>query len=784
MAKNLLLIALRLLLKQKTNSIIKIGGLSVGFTCCVLIVLYVHFEYSYDSFHTRRNNIFRIVEDTETSNGTVQRATAAGPVGPTLVTEFAEVIRYARFEGTSMLMKYGENHFQEDRLYFADSTVFDLFTFPLIDGDPRTALARPQTIVLTKTAAQRYFHGEDPMGKEMMIDNEIPFTVTGIMEDVPGNSHLQFDMLLSLSTRGSKFLNTWTWGAYTYIEAEPSAVDKILEQFTSVHNTELLSEGVKKKTLTAQALEDIHLYSKRAGEAGVPGNASNLLLYSVVALLILIIACVNFINLTTAQAATRAREVGIRKVVGGTSGQLANQFLTESLLLSVAAALIAFALSYLLLPMFSGITGTPMSFAPLYNPIAIGIFALSSMLIGCLAGWYPALVLSGFRPAGVLKGTFKTQQAGFLREGLIVIQFSISIALVVGTIAIFSQLNFMRTKDLGYDKEQVLVIYFGDDGDVQEKTETIKQELLRNGFLRGATSSSHVPGRDVGKTRIEMTSVDGENRSLDVSLFAVDHEFIPFYKLELVAGRAFSTGMDSDGLMVNESALRQLGFEKPEDIVGRETTVRGVTGRVIGVIKDFHYASLHKTIEPMLLRMRAKSLSFISLKIEAGGASMIPTLEEQWKQLAPTRPFDYFFLDEQFDRQYRADQQFGRLFGASAIISIVLACLGLFGLVSFIVEQRTKEIGIRKVLGASVSGVVALLSTNFMKLIGISIIIASSVSWYVMDRWLEAFPYRIEMQWWMFVIAGGMGLIVALLTISLKSIKAAMADPVKSLRSE
>lgn len=813
MAKNLLLVAIRLLFKQKTNTLIKIGGLAVGFTCCVLIILYIHFEYSYDSFHRKRANIFRVVEDVTLATGKTERASAPGPVGPTLVNEFGEVLNYSRFNGTSMLMRQGDNHFQEDHICFADSTVFDVFTFPFVQGDPQTALTKPTSIVLTRKAAHRYFGAQDPMGKEMIIDNEFRFTVTGVIEDFPPNSHLQFDMLLSMSTLGPDFLNPWTWSAYTYIEAAPGVsietLNQRLSQFASAHKHEMLAGGEKERTLSAQPLEDIHLHSKRAGEPGVPGSRSNLLLYSIVALLVLTIACVNFINLTTAQAATRAREVGIRKVVGGTRTQLANQFLTESVLLSMSAAAIAFGAAFLLLPAFSRLAGTPLSFEPLYRPVNIAIYLLLSLAIGCLAGWYPALVLSGFRPAAVLKGSFKTSHRGFLREGLIVAQFSISIALVVGTIAVFSQLDFMQTRDLGYDKEQVLVIYFGDDSDVQSKTETIKQELLRSPDLRSAAASSNVPGREPGKARVEMISPDGEMKTAEVGLFAVDHDFIPFYKLEVVAGRAFSPGVTSDaaGLMVNEAALRQLGFGKAEDILDKDLTVRGVMGKVIGVVKDFHYASLHKAIEPMVMRVRAKSLSYLSLKIEArsisgiashneggwnfigrdataGGSSMIAALEDQWKQLAPTRPFDYFFLDEQFDRQYRADRQFGQLFGTSAVISIVLACLGLFGLVSFIVEQRTKEIGIRKVLGASVAGVVALLSMNFMKLIGLSIVIATAVSWYAMDLWLQGFPYRVEMQWWMFGLAGGMGLVVALITISLKSIKAATANPVNSLKSE
>lgn len=789
MIKNLFLVAVRLLFRQKTNTIIKAGGLAVAFTCCLLIILYVRFESSYDSFHRQADHIFRIVEDVTLPSGKTGLASARGPVGPALVREFPELTTYTRLNGASMLFKYGENHFQEDNIYFADPTVFEVFTFPFLKGDPQTALTKPNSIVFTKTAAGRYFGGGDPMYKEIIVDNEVRFTVTGVIDDIPANSHLSFDILLSMSTRGDQFLNSWIWSAYTYVVAEgttPEAVQQRLSHFASAHQSQLLSAGESERVLLAQPLKDIHLYSKRAGEPGTPGNASNLLLFSIIAALVLLIACVNFVNLTTAETAGRAREVGIRKVIGGTRAQLVNQFLMESVLLSMAAGIFAFGAASLLLPFLHGMTGIVISANLLHLPGTLALCLVVPVAVGCVAGWYPAFVLSGFRPATALKGSLKASQPGVLRQGLIVIQFSISIALAVGTITVFTQLNFMQNKDLGYDKEQVLVIYFGDDSDVQAKTETIKQEFLRSPHLSGSAASSNVPGRDPGRARVEMTSAAGDMKTLDAGLFAVDHDFISFFNLAVVAGHSFSPGIssDSEGLMVNESALGQLGFERADDILGREMTVRGVKGKVIGVVKDFHYASLHRPIEPMVMRMRSKSLSYISLKIESGATSIIPALERQWKQLAPTRPFDYFFLDQQFDRLYRADRRFGQLFGTAALISIILACLGLFGLVSFIVQQRTKEIGIRKVLGASVAGIVALLSTNFMKLVGVAIIIATAGSWYVMTLWLRGFAYRVEMQWWMFVLAGGMGTIVALVTISLKSVKAAMANPADVLRKE
>lgn len=787
MTKNLFLVALRVLRKNKANTIIKAGGLALGFTCCVLIVLYVHFESNFESFHRNGENIYRVVETVALDAGTTEVASAQGPVGPTLVSEYRDIVRSTRLNRASMLMRYKESHEQEDNVYFADSTLFQVFSFSVLSGDAVACLAKPNSIVLTRKSTQRYFGSEGPIGKVMIIDNEFPFTVTAIVDDIPANSHLQFDMLLSMSTRGSAWLNTWEWSAYTYIQTEPGTSIESLRQkltrFELTHQQEMLSKGEKKRTLDVQPLSDIHLHSKRAGEPGLPGNPSNLLLFSVVAALVLIIACVNFINLTTAQASNRAKEVGIRKVIGSTRAQLANQFLMESVLLGLTASIIAFAAAYVLLPFLVDITGTLLTFDLLLQPISLAIYFSVAIIIGLIAGWYPALVLSSFRAASVLKGSFKLSAGSFLREGLIVVQFSISIALVTGTIAVFSQLSFMQSKDLGYDKEQVLVIYFGDDSDVQQKTEAIKQELLRSRQLSGATASSHVPGREPGQVRVDMTSGTGETIGADVALLAADGDFLSFYKIPIVAGSALSFEAP-DGFVINESTVRQFGFANADDVLDRELTVRGQKGRIIGVVKDFHYASLHKSIEPMVMRMRSKSFSYISLKVQGGvDQGLIPALEQQWERLAPTRPFDYFFLDEQFDRQYRSDRQFGKLFASAATISIILACLGLFGLVSFIVEQRTKEIGIRKVLGASVPGVVAMLSKKFMMLVLISIVIATGVSWYTMDTWLQSFPYRISMQWWMFAAAGGTGLIVAFATMSFKSVKAAVANPVDILRS-
>jgi len=603
-------------------------------------------------------------------------------------------------------------------------------------------------------------------------------------------------MLLSMSTRDAAspgWLDGWFWSAYTYVLLAPGSDETSVEQkfpeLIARHTGDAKLKKDQQRVLSLQPLTDLHLRSKRTGEPGAPGSLSNLYLFSVIAIVILLIACVNFVNLTTAQAARRAREVGVRKAIGGTRAQLALQFLAESVLLSMGASLVAFIACYLLLPVFHTLAAIPVTMEMFANPLTIAAYFCVSIVVGCLAGCYPAFLLSGFRAVSVLKGSYKgSLQGGLFRKGLIVFQFSISIALIVGTVTVFSQLRYMQQQDLGYDHEQVLVLYFGDDSDVQQQVETIKQELLRSPYIGGVAASSHVPAKEPGTRDIEMETVSGGIQRADMKLLAVDHVFIAFYNIALAAGRSFSPLQENDvteAFIVNEAGALQLGFLQPAEIVGKKLSLSGQTGTIIGVVKDFHYASLHKRIEPMLIRMRPRSLSYLSMEVRSGEiASAVKDLERRWHQLAPHRPFDFFFLDEQFDQQYKADRQFGQVFGASAMIAIILACLGLFGLTSFTVQQRTKEIGIRKVLGASVAGVVALLSRDFIRLVLMAIVIAAPVAWYTMNRWLQDFAYRINIQWWMFLLAGALALLIAILTVSFQSIRAAVANPVDSLRNE
>jgi putative ABC transport system permease protein len=786
-------IAIRNLLRQKGYSFINVFGLSFGLTCCLLITLYIRHEFSYDAFHKQGDRIYRLVEDVTVSDNTTLRASATGAAGPALLRDFPEIKQMVRFAGATMLVSHGDKRFQEEKIFFSDATVFDVFTFSLLKGDPLTALSAPSSIVLSEETAARYFGEADPMGQTLIIDNEIPFTVTGVVQNIPENTHLQFDILLSMSTRHQDWLDSWSWFAYTYVLLSPhtdaNGLVKKFPEFIVRHTGDNMWQKGHSHALSLQPLSDIHLHSKRSGESNTPGSVSNLYLFSFIAVFILVIACINFVNLATAQAGRRSREIGVRKAVGGTRLQLVVQFLSEAILLSLGAAFLAIGLCDLLLPVFRQLSGISVSFETIATPLSVSVYVGISVLIGCLAGSYPAMLLSGFRTVSVLKGSYKgPSQNGSLRKGLIALQFAISMTLIAATITVFTQLRYMQNHDLGYRHNQVLALYFGDDADVQKKIELVKQELLRSPYINSLAASSHVPGKGAGRVGVEMKSENGTTQTTDIRLLAADYTFLSFYQIPLSAGRGFSPQYTNDAIrsfMINEAAATQFGFINYNDILGKQLSLNGQQGIIIGVVKDFHYESLHKRIEPLLIRMRPQSLSYLSIDIRT--EAIIPTLqdlEKRWSALAPHRPFDFFFLDENFNHLYRADTQFGKMFGVFSFIAIILACLGLFGLTSFTVQQRTKEIGIRKILGASVTGVVRLLSGDFIRPVLFAVVIATPLAWYTLHRWLEDFAYRINMGVWIFLVASVLVLLIAILTVSVQSIRAALANPVDSLRNE
>ena len=794
MFRNYLKVATRNLVKHKFYAIINVLGLAIGMICCLLIFLYVQHELSYDSFHTKADRIYRVVTDIKTPTETLTIAGTSAPMAAYMKQDFPEVEDMVRIDEANFLIQRGEQTFQEDEAMLADSTFFNVFSFELLRGNPQTALKAPFSIVLTEDAARKYFGNEDPMGQSLRLDNEYDCTVTGVMPNVPENSSFSFEILISLSTRLEV---TYTdaaesWGNFSSVsyvllteQANPKALESKLPTFLSKYISDNdRAEGMN-YTLFLEPLPEVYFTDRGGFEIG---SFANVKIFSVIAAFILLIACINFMNLATARATERAKEVGIRKVVGAIRRQLVGQFLCESLLLSLAAFAIALLTSELLLPAFNQLAGKTVANSILQDTYYLPLFLGVAVGVGLLAGLYPALVLSGFKSVAILKGRFSSSQRGVvLRKALVVAQFAISIMLIAGTAVVYTQLDYMRSQALGFKKDQMLVIDFRFDGAVQERIETFKRQLGDNPNVRSVSASSSVPGEGNNGAFSEIENPAGDMQASNVNLFYVDHDFLGQYEMELAAGRTFSRDFvtDTSALIVNEALVRSYGYAAPEDIIGKRFSQWGVEGQIVGVVKDYHFRSLQEEIEPMTIRLEPSNARFISLNLRSDDIpATVSALQQQWQTLAPQRPFQYFFLDEAFDEQYRAEARFGQLFIYFAGLAIFIACLGLLGLISYTIVQRTKEIGIRKVLGASESSIVRLLSKDFLALVLVAFVIASPVAWYALSQWLAEFAYRVTMPWWIFVVAGLAATVIAALTVSFQSVRAATANPVDSLRSE
>ncbi|MDB5000413.1 MAG: transporter permease [Mucilaginibacter sp.] len=794
MLKNHFKIALRNLWRHRVFSFINITGLSVGITACFFIFMYVAFELSYDKFHTKADRIYRLVTDIKTPSETIHTDVTSWAFAPNIKTDFPEVEAFVRVNNSPFLVRKDNIKFQEDRSLFADSTFFKVFDFKLIKGNPKTALVAQASVVFTETAAKKYFGNSNPVGKTVLVTGDaIPATVTGVMQDMPGNSQIKADMLISMSSLTEKF-NTgldkaWgNYGATTFLLLKPGTDAKALEKkfpaFMEKRNGVEAKQRQMFATLFLEPLKDVYLHSKRGGQE--TGSISNVYIFSIVAVFILLIACINFINLTTARSVERAKEVGIRKVVGAAKGELARQFIGESVVLCIIAFLITVILSVLLLPLFNQLSGKIISPGIFSNAWYVIILFVTSIGIGLLAGIYPAMVLTSFKPVMVLKGRFSTGTKGsMLRKSLVVAQFSISIALIIGTIIVYNQMDFMRNRDLGFSKDQIIVMDTnGDPG-----KEAFKQTITTLPGVKSVTLSSSVPGGGNAGAYSEIENKKGDLQIANLDLYFVDFDYINQFKIKMVAGRPFSkdfmTTDTSQAMLLNEEAVKLFGYSSPQQAIGRRFKQWGREGKIVGVMKDFHFKSLQEKIKPLSMRVELKNINLVSVKVSADHLpGTLAAIESKWKQLLPNRPFSYFFLDEFFDRQYRSEQRFGKLFFNFSILAIAISCLGLLGLASYSTFQRTREIGIRKVLGASTSGIVNMLSADFMKLVLISFFIAAPVAWYFMYKWLQDFAYRIDIQWWVFVAAGILAMVVAIATISFQAVKAALSNPVKSLRSE
>lgn len=806
MIQNYIKIAWRNILKNKGYSTINIIGLAIGLACCLLIVIYIQNELSYDKYHVNKDRIYRIVHDHKDVNSTEQHQIwGNAPIGEAIKSDFPEIEKVVQFSGqTSILLKEGDKKFQEEKVFFMDSTAFDVFTWKILAGDAKTALKNPYSIVLTQTTAKKYFGDRSPIGQTIegglaagRADAGL-YTVTAVVEDIPSNSHFTFDALLSMSTfRKARpdIFEKEGWGYvdfYTYFltskDFDIVKFNQKIPNFLKRHTAPEESSNAR-YSFHLEPLLQAYLHSDADRQPGTNGSYQNLYIFTIIGAFLLLIACVNFMNLATSRSMERAKEVGVRKTIGANKSNLILQFMSESLALVFISGLLAILLVIALLPFLEAFSGKDLNYSALQNGKTWSIFILTTLFTGLLAASYPAFVLASLKPIKVLKGTYSNSKSGILfRRGLVVFQFCLSIALIAGTVIVFSQLNQLQQQDLGFQKQQRLVVDYNFDEKVNNNLEAIKSTLAKDKDVISITASRTVPGTFLPNAGTEIMSKDGKMTIFAPFLFEVDIDFIPNLGLHMVAGRAYSKDFAADSahsLVINESAAKLWGYSNPKDIIGKQFRQWGKEGTVIGVVKDFNYLSLHRKIEPLALRLEPSSSRYLTLNIQnVNQPATIARLGKIWNDLVPSRPFLYNFLDDNFNRQYEADFNFRRLFTAFSGLALFVACLGLLGLVTYTAQQRTKEIGVRKVLGASIYNLVILLSSDFIKLLVVALVIATPLSWLAMNKWLNNFAYHIKPQWWMFALAGLSAVVIALLTVSFQTFKAAKANPVDSLRDE
>ncbi len=795
MWRNAFKVSLRNLFRNRIYSMINIAGLAIGMACCVMILLFVYTELSFDRQYAQADRIFRVAEVFR-ENGTIveESASIPFPVGPTISQAFPGVKStrfYKTFEKVPLL-SYGEKRFYEDNLLFADSTVFDIFSFPMLQGDRHKALAEPFSIVLTESMAKKYFGNQDPVGKVLRFENQLDYKVTGVMADLPVNTHLKFDFLASLMNMQELFQASgtaftwrgWYWNpCHTFItlpsEYTQADFEAMLPEMVRTHAPENMRESL---SFYLQPLPDIHLKSHIYQEMSLPGNEQAVYLFMAIAVFVLLIACINFMNLATARSVTRAREIAVRKVSGAHRGQLIRQFLGESLLISLLSAVAGFFLVQFLTPVFSSISGTELDPELVGYPVLLLCMGGLALVTGLIAGSYPAFFLSSYKPVeglnlqgGVRPGSLSV----IFRKGLVVFQFCISIALLAGTAIIYQQHRYLLDKELGFDKEQLVMIPIRGTS-IKQREDAFKDRLRQDPEVINASALSNIIGRDV---QIVPFQVEGKTEPQQVSGLFVDFDFISTFKIEMEEGRGFDPAFptDSSSYLVNESARQLFEWEHALDM----SITSGRKGQVIGKVRDFNFCSLQERIRPLVITFRPWWFSYVAVRLSGRDTpAALEHMETAWREFEPERPFEPFFLDDNLNQLYEREGRLSKIFSAFALLAIFIGCLGLFGLAAFAAEQRTREIGIRRVLGASVSGIIGMLSKDFLKLVLVAILIASPAAWYFLDRWLQNFPYRVEIDWLVFALAGLAAMLVAGLTVSFQSLRAAVANPVDSLRSE
>ena len=819
MFKTYLKIAWRSVMKNKMFSFINIFGLSVGLTCCILITLYIVHETSYDKFFKNADRIYRVgtvfidqgVED--------KGGNTSAPLGKLLQQEYPEVQSSARLlnlfrdDKTLFQVQHAGGKiisFYETKGFLADSNFFQILTYQFKEGDPKTALLEPNSVVISSDIAKKLFGDESAINKIVRVSSstngDTSFRITGVFNEQPGPSHLEARFFLSFrGGRMNRFandnpslINNNMFYTYLLLKNAPDAVklEQKFPDFIQRHLSEQLKQNGKQRKYFLTSVSDIYLTPIRKNNTIAGGNKTSLFILGSIALLTLLIACINFMNLSTANSAKRAAEVGVRKVMGAQKNALLRQFLGESIVMSVIALLFAFAFTALLLPVFEQVSGKNLIITAQQKILLAGLFILLALVTGLFAGIYPAFYLSSFIPIKVLKGKFSNSLAAIsLRKGLVVFQFIISIVLIVASVVIAKQMSFLREKDLGFQKDQQVVIPLR-TSTAKNSVQTFKDEIANNTGIRSIGTSMAYPGIFFPQDWLMYREGQSMNNSKQVFINLVDNNFLQTLGVKLVAGRLFSSEFAADTLtsfVVNERTIKEFGFRSPQDAIGKwlgfDIEGEQLRFNIVGVVKDFHFKDLHEAIEPFAFRFyNDANVGFNYMVANVGGGSNIRqslgTLEATWKKLNPNEPFEYSFLDQDFQKNYETESRQARLIDYFTVIAIIISCLGLFGLATFTAEQRTKEIGIRKVLGATVYGVVALLSKDFLKLVAIAIVIGSPIAWWAMNKWLQNFAYQTGIGWEVFALTAIIALLIAFTTISFRAIKAALSNPVKSLRTE
>lgn len=776
--------------KHAGYSLLNILGLTLGITSALFLIIYVSDELSYDRYHENAERIFRVSSKITETDDQFTWNVAQIPMGPQVVQDYPEVQSFVRFINMPRaLYTYEDKEYNEEDFFYADSTLFDIFSYKILKGEVRSAVKDPGKIVLTETVAARYFGESDPIGKILKTGNQ-SFEVTGVIEDVPSNSHFRFDAVSARNNLPKQIGNWGNFGVFTYLllpaDLDVGVFEKKIQGMYDAHMKTIFEPLKIKIEYILEPITRIHLYSTNPGEPEPTGSVTYVVIFGIVALFLILIAAMNYMNLATARSAGRAREVGLRKVVGSRRGPIVSQFLSESIVLTLISLLLSIILLIVLLPKFNLLAGKTFDLSILYSPEMILSLLSVIIVVGIIGGSYPAFFLSGFSPVTVLKGEITQGSAGSLfRKILVVIQFTISVAMIVCTLVVFRQLNYLKTMDQGFDQKNIISLQLNNQ-DMARKYPVLKRALLENNEIKYVTSTNTPVGEGSGKVIFSMETDQGMSQR-GINFAVVDHDFIDALGIKIVSGREFQQDMPSDtltGVVVNEALANRMGWS---DAIGKKVQLgdgTAINARVIGVMKDYHQTGMYNEIESLMLLYRERN-NIVYIKLSGNNTeNTLAFIENKWKEIFPDQLFSYTYLTERFDRQFEADEKRGLIFTLFTILAIVIACLGLFGLASYLVEHRTREIGIRKVFGADEGVIVRLISREFLILVTVSIVIALPLSYYIMSNWLENYVYRMKIGILLLILAAGLTLLITFITISYKAYQASILNPARSIKTE